>query len=174
MWLLFGQRHCEPWCDGRLKKSRNVCKVERHLLSSKKVETASVGVIAHAFSLFFCLWHDLSSYFQLHWRWPNTKAYFKTLHLNKHIFVSTSTSCSHKRLSGFASSFDRKVWRQTSTLITRACNIEFYKNRNKSYQLECKACMSTINGVNVVHTCQLTRDDKFSTIKRYSVRSGGP
>lgn len=25
-----------------------------------------------------------------------------------------------------------------------------------------------------VHTCQLTRLDKFSTIKRYSVRNGGP
>lgn len=25
-----------------------------------------------------------------------------------------------------------------------------------------------------VHTCQLTRDDKFSTMRRYSVRNGGP
>jgi hypothetical protein len=31
------------------------------------------------------------------------------------------------------------------------------------------------NEMNMVgHTCQLTRDDKFSTIKRYSVRNGGP
>lgn len=38
------------------------------------------------------------------------------------------------------------------------------RTRNKQIEIHLK----------ILHTCQLTRLDRFSTIKRYSVRNGGP